>query len=131
MSLSHSKKYMVSNNDEIPPTFFVGLHGELVFYKITIFTNHSIHIHTPHIKYVIQCVPEKRKPVLSVIYLHCRAGFNQNYMLRYLGHFLFFHLIQTHDDISMHDWKGKIWSHACQNRFSQNNGVKLIWPSSD
>ena len=38
---------------------------------------------------------------------------------------------QTHDDISMHDWKGTIWTHTCQNRVAQNNGVELIWPSSD
>ena len=35
------------------------------------------------------------------------------------------------DDISIHDWKGTIWTHACQNRVAQNNGVELIWPSSD
>ena len=37
----------------------------------------------------------KRKPVLSVRYLHCHARFNQTdlYMLHYQGHFLFFHLI--------------------------------------
>ena len=37
----------------------------------------------------------------------------------------------THDDISMHDWKGTIYTHACQNWFAWNNGVELIWPSSD
>ena len=26
----------------------------------------------------------------------------------------------------MHDWKRMIWTHACQNRFVQNNGVELI-----
>ena len=41
----------------------------------------------------IQCVPIKRKPVLSVGYLHCHAIFNQTiYMLHYQGHFLLFHL---------------------------------------
>ena len=33
------------------------------------------------------------------------------------------------DDISVHGWKFK--THACQNQFAQNNGVELIWPSSD
>ena len=41
----------------------------------------------------IPCVPIKRKPGLSVRYLHCHAIFNETIMLHYQGHFLFFHLI--------------------------------------
>ena len=80
---------------------------------------------------IIQCVPIKRKPVLSVGYLHCHGRFNQTTCFIIKGIFSSFIWYQTHDDISMHDWKGTIWTHACQNRFAQNNGVELIWPSSD
>ena len=80
---------------------------------------------------VIQYVPIKRKLVLSVTYLHCHAIFyNQTICFIIKGIFSSI-WYQTHDDISMHDWKGIIWTHACQNRFAQNIGVELIWPSSD
>ena len=79
----------------------------------------------------IPCVPEKRKPVLSVRYLHCRPSFHQTICFLFKGIFPSFIWYQTHDDILMHDWKGTILTHACQNRVAQNNGVELIWPSSD
>ena len=68
---------------------------------------------------IIQCVPIlKRKHNLSVRYLHCHARFNQNICFIIKGIFSSFIWYQTHDDISMHDWKGIIWTHACQNRFA-------------
>ena len=42
---------------------------------------------------VIQCVPIKRKPVLSVGYLHYHARFNQTICFIIKGMYLFFHLI--------------------------------------
>ena len=47
------------------------------------------------------------------------------------GIFSSFIWYQTHDDISMHDWKGTIYTHACQTWFAQNNGIELQWPISD
>ena len=49
----------------------------------------------------IQCVPIKRKPVLSVRYLHCHASFNQIICFIIMGIFSSFIWYQTHDDISM------------------------------
>ena len=57
---------------------------------------------------VIQCVPIKRKPVLSVRYIHCHARFNQTMCFIIEGIFSSFIWYQTHDDISMHDWKETI-----------------------
>ena len=79
----------------------------------------------------IQCVPIKRKTVLSVRYVNCHARFNQTICFIIKGIFSSFIWYQTHDNISMYDWKGIIWTHAGQNRFAQNNGVELIWRSSD
>ena len=56
----------------------------------------------------IQCVPIKRKPIFSVRYLHCHARFNQTIWFIVKGIFSSFIWYQTHDDISMHDWKGTI-----------------------
>ena len=81
----------------------------------------------PSVLGLMQCVPIKRKPVLSVRYLHCHARFNQTICFIIKGIFSSFIWYQTHDDISMHDWKGIIWTHACQSRFAQNNDVELIW----
>ena len=55
--------------------------------------------------YYIPCVPEKRKPVLSARYFHCRPGFHQTIWFIFKGIFPSFIWYQTHDDISMHDWK--------------------------
>ena len=76
--------------------------------------------------YYIQCVPIKRKPVLSGRYPHCHARSDQSICFIIKGIFSSFIWYQTHDDISMHDWKGIIWTHVCQNRFAQNNGVNWV-----
>ena len=49
--------------------------------------------------------PNKRKPVLSVRYLQCHASFNQSKYFILKGIFSTFIWYQTHDNISMHDWK--------------------------
>ena len=56
----------------------------------------------------IQCVPIKRKPVLSVGYRRCHRRFNQTICFIIKGILSSFIWYQTHDDISMHDWKGTI-----------------------
>ena len=56
----------------------------------------------------VQCIPIKRKPVLSVRYLHCHARFNQTICVIIKGIFSSFIWYQTHDVISMHEWKGTI-----------------------
>ena len=57
----------------------------------------------------IPCVPENRKPDLSVRYLYCHAIVNQTTLCFIIkGIFSSFIWYQTHDDISMHDWKGTI-----------------------
>ena len=56
----------------------------------------------------VQCVPIKRKPGLSVRYLHCYARFNQTVRFSIKGIFSSFILIPNIDDISMHEWKGTI-----------------------
>ena len=57
---------------------------------------------------VIQCVPIKRKPVLSVRYLHCHARLKQTVCFIITSIFSSFSWYQTHNDISMHEWKGTI-----------------------
>ena len=57
-------------------------------------------------KLPIQCVPIKRKPVLSVGYLYFHARFNQTICFIIKGILSSFIWYQTHDKISMHDWKG-------------------------
>ena len=56
----------------------------------------------------IQCVPIKSKSGLSVKYLHWHAYFNQTIWFIIKCIFNSFIWYQTHDDISMHDWKGTI-----------------------
>ena len=56
----------------------------------------------------IQCVPIKRKPVLSVRYLHCHARLKQTVCFIIKSIFSSFIWYQTHNDISMHEWKGTI-----------------------
>ena len=57
---------------------------------------------------LIQCVPIKRKPVLSVRYLHCHARLKQTVCFIIKSIFSSFIWYQTHNDISMHEWKGTI-----------------------
>ena len=75
----------------------------------------------------IQCVPQKRKPVFSVRYLLCHARSIQTIYFIIKSIFSSFIWYQTHNDISMHEWKGTIQTHACQKRFAQNNGVPVCW----
>ena len=56
----------------------------------------------------VQCVPIKRKPVLSVRYLHCHARLKQTVCFIIKSIFSSFIWYQTHNDISMHEWKGTI-----------------------
>ena len=58
--------------------------------------------------YTIQCVPIKRKPVLSVRYLHCHARLKPTVCFIIKSLFSSFIWYQTHNDISMHEWKGTI-----------------------
>ena len=81
----------------------------------------SIH---PYNKYLpIQCVPQKRKPVLSVRYLLCHARLKQTICSIMKSMFSSFIWYQTYNDTSMHEWKRTLQTHACQKRFAQNNGL--------
>ena len=60
-----------------------------------------------YMHHAIQCVPIKRKPGLSVRYLHCHASFDQTLCFIIKGIFSSFIWYHTHV-ISMHDWKGTI-----------------------
>ena len=52
--------------------------------------------------------PNKKETRLPVRYLHCHARFNQIICFIIKGIFSSFIWYQTHDDISMHDWKETI-----------------------
>ena len=85
-------------------------HNTLIF---SIYSNYHLFIFVKFvckntIIIIIQCVPIKRKPVSSVRYLHCHASFNQTIHIIIKGIFSSFIWYQTHDDFSMHDWKGTI-----------------------
>ena len=72
------------------------------------------------------CPNKKENPFYHAVrYLHWHARFNETIYLIIKGIFSSFIWYQTHDDISMRDWKGIIWTHACQNRFAQNDGVEF------
>ena len=88
-----------------------------------IYHHNYIYYYLMIVMYIPSVPDKKRKPVLSVRYLHCRPSFNQTICSIFKGIFSSFIWYQTHDDISMHDWKGTIWTRACQNRFAQYNGV--------
>ena len=78
------------------------------YFCFTIFHNVTLALaFKPWFAY-IQCVPIKRKPVLSVRYLHCHARLKQTVCFIIKSIFSSFIWYQTHNDISMHEWKGTI-----------------------
>ena len=91
--------------------FDIGWRDSLLHFGSSSF---SIHLHALHCAdfsswhVYIQCVPIKRKPVLSVRYLYCHARFNQTIYFFIKGIFSSFIWYQIHDDISMHEWKRTI-----------------------
>ena len=94
-----------------PPPFLVTGWGVVKSLETANFINVNNLFHKPLLKIIvliIQCVPIKRKPVLSMGYLHCHAILKQTVCFILKSIFSSFIWYQTHNDISMHEWTGTI-----------------------